>query len=155
MSTRANVVIKDSCDSLWFYRHSDGYPEGTGPALLKFMGWVAEGRIRNSVGQASGWLIMIGAKEYGTKTKYTGTGFVESEKTNLFEPDPDDKFSGWKVGAFEPTTGQHGDVDYTYELDLDALTIKVYDGALGNRLVDTIEFKEGEQALSGQRTLSS
>ena len=44
MSTRANVVIKTQHDKLWFYRHSDGYPEGAMPTLQKFIGWVREGK---------------------------------------------------------------------------------------------------------------
>ena len=27
MSTRANIIIKDARTTLYFYRHSDGYPE--------------------------------------------------------------------------------------------------------------------------------
>lgn len=43
MSTRANVVIKDQYSSLWFYRHTDGYPEGTLPTLEKFMEKLEDG----------------------------------------------------------------------------------------------------------------
>ena len=31
MSTRANIIIKDSYQEQIFYRHSDGYPDGTLP----------------------------------------------------------------------------------------------------------------------------
>ena len=65
MSTRANIIIKDSWgNELFFYRHSDGYPDGTLPTLEKFVKWVKEGRIRDHAGQAAGWLIIIGADEY-------------------------------------------------------------------------------------------
>lgn len=66
MSTRANIVIKDRHDKLFFYRHSDGYPEGTLPTLNKFIDWVKSGKIRDNVSQAAGWLIILGALEYNT-----------------------------------------------------------------------------------------
>jgi hypothetical protein len=95
MSTRANILVKDiHGDSLWFYRHSDGYPEGTLPTLQKFIKMITDGQIRNNVGQACGWLILIGHEEYGSKK------------------------GGWKIGAYEPTTGQHGDIEYLYTVDL-------------------------------------
>jgi hypothetical protein len=113
MSTRANILIKDEHDSLWFYRHSDGYPEGTMPTLKKFMEWLKAGRIRNNVGQAAGWLIVLGHLEYrdGSEDalKYNGP---------QFEPGNSDSISGWKVGAYEPTTCQHGDIEWLYTIDL-------------------------------------
>jgi len=111
MSTRANIIIKDGHNKLFFYRHSDGYPEGALPTLNEFMDWVKEKKIRDNVGQASGWLITIGTKEY--------------EQT--LEPGPHDSMMGWKVGAYEPSTGIHGDVDYIYILDLERKVIKVID----------------------------
>ena len=44
-------MIKDKYDQLFFYRHSDGYPEVTEASLNKFMGWLENGNIRNNVGQ--------------------------------------------------------------------------------------------------------
>jgi len=71
MSTRAQIKITDSFgQELWFYRHSDGYPDGTLPTLQKFLDWVKAGKIRDNVEQAAGWLILIGAEEYG-KTMIT------------------------------------------------------------------------------------
>ena len=111
MSTRANIRIVDGPGrELWFYRHSDGYPEGTMPTLKKFMDMVKTGKIRNNIMQASGWLIVIGHEEYAKQnaemaTKYPG----------VFD---------WKVGAYEPTMGQHGDIGYLYTIDLVKKTIK-------------------------------
>jgi len=114
MSTRASIIIKDSYSQLFFYRHSDGYPEGTLPTLEKFLSWVKEGKIRNNVSQAAGWLILIGLQEYGNGTDQLG------------EIEPTDKgFSGWKIGAYEPTNGVNGDEEYQYIIDLDKKTIKV------------------------------
>lgn len=94
MSTRANIVVKDGHDEIWFYRHSDGYPEGTLPTLEKFMKRVASGEYRDNASQSAGWLIIIGNEEY---KKYA---------------------YDWKVGAYEPTTKQHGDIEWLYTLDL-------------------------------------
>lgn len=125
MSTRCNIKVTDNYgDVQWFYKHSDGYPEGMLPILNKFMDWVKRGVIRSNVGQASGWLIIIGALEYNTipKCKFekpsfkgaTAYGDVESIK------DPKD----WKYSSVELTTGQHGDIEYLYEVNLDKQTIK-------------------------------
>ena len=121
MSTRANIVIKDENDSLWFYRHSDGYPEGTLPTLKKFMRWLQEGRIRNNVTQAAGWLVVIGNEEY--RGKSYNAHYSDDDKKIVgvdvqHEPGHAGSMSGWKVGAYEPTIGQHGDIDFLYTLDL-------------------------------------
>ena len=109
MSTRAAIIIRDQHnDELCFYRHSDGYPEGTMPSLEKFLGWVKDGRIQNSVEQAAGWLIMLGASEYNTAR----------------EPIIGDNM-GWKVGAYEPATEIHGDCDFLYVIDLHSKTIHI------------------------------
>lgn len=123
MSTRANIVIKDQYDELWFYRHSDGYPEGTMPTLEKFLGWVKEGKIRNNPQQAAGWLIMIGALENNKRYVWKDGNLtrIELSADQLLEPLNDN----WKVGAYEPSTGQHGDIEYLYTIDLDKKTITV------------------------------
>jgi hypothetical protein len=109
MSTRANVVIKDKYNTLWFYRHSDGYPKGTLPTLNKFLDLVKEGKIRSNASQSAGWLIVIGALESHT----------DFNVKSPYDLSPED----WKVGAYEPTTGQHGDIEYLYTIDLDEKTI--------------------------------
>ncbi len=110
MSTRANIKIEDKYDELLFYRHSDGYPEATLPTLKKFMKWVKDGKIRNNVEQASGWLIAIGNEEY--------------DKDN--EPSTNEVM-GWKVGSYEPAVDIHGDIEYLYELDLQENEITIYE----------------------------
>jgi hypothetical protein len=112
MSTRCQVIIKDKYDKkgVWFYRHSDGYPEGTMPALEKFLGWVKQGRIRDNSEQAAGWLVIIGHNEYK----------VPDEPPN----GPARTGMEWKVGAFEPCEPtKHGDIDYLYTVDLTAKKI--------------------------------
>ena len=115
MSTRAQVVIKDAeANELWFYRHSDGYPEGVTPTLNKFMAWLKAGRIRDNVEQAAGWLIVLGHLEYSGKP-WSPVGEPDDGKSGL----------GWKVGAYEPCAcrAPHGDIEYLYTLDLDTKTI--------------------------------
>lgn len=105
MSTRANIIIKDNYNKLFFYRHHDGYPETTLKSLEGFMSYYGK-KFRNSVMQSAGWLILWGAKEYETS----------------FESDD------WKVGAYEPTTGIHGDIEYLYVIDLNLNRIFVING---------------------------
>jgi hypothetical protein len=124
MSTRANIIIKDEHDKLFFYRHSDGYPEGTLPTLEKFLLYVKEGKIRDNVSQSSGWLIIIGAEEYKAipnKRRYELTKEDEKEWHKKIYSEPLD----WKVGAYEPTTGIHGDIEFLYVIDLDKKTIEI------------------------------
>ena len=112
MSTRAVIVIKDcSGDKLLFYRHCDGYPEGTMPTLKTLIRWVKEGKIRDNVGQAAGWLIILGHREY----KGRGTPCIKDEWGGNM----------WKVGAYEPATEVYGDIEYLYLLDLTKKTIKI------------------------------
>lgn len=101
MSTRANIIIKDNYDKLYFYRHSDGYPEGTLPTLNNYVAAINKGNIRQNVPQSAGWLILIGHEEYGA-----------------------DKDT-WKVGAYEPTMSIHGDIEYLYIIDLSKSPVSV------------------------------
>ena len=125
MSTRAQVKIIDSYkQELWFYRHSDGYPEGTMPSLEKFLGWVKAGQIRDNVGQAAGWLVLIGAEEYGTVYDYAAKE-TRAKKT-LTAPTDNEVGMGWKCGAYEPCVCElRGYVEYFYTVDLAKKTIEV------------------------------
>jgi hypothetical protein len=103
MSTRANIIIKDKYSTLFFYRHSDGYPECTGEDLKEFVkGYdrkTGPGHMRSNVSQSAGWLIVRGYEEY-----------------LQFKGEPG---MGWKVGAYEPTEGLHWDVEYIYIINLE------------------------------------
>lgn len=105
MSTRANIIIKDSHTELWFYRHSDGYPEGVMPTLKKFIDLIKKGTLRDDAMQSAGWLIIFGHNEYKV-------------------PDEPSVKNDWKVGAYEPTTGQHGDIEWLYTVDVEKMTIE-------------------------------
>lgn len=106
MGTRANIVIKDNYDELIFYRHSDGYPESVEPDLQELLAKVKVGILRDNVSQFSGHLILKGHEEY------RDAGFLDSD------------FMSWKVGAYEPTTCIHEDIEFKYTLDLANKTLK-------------------------------
>jgi hypothetical protein len=129
MSTKCNVVIKDADSELIFYRHSDGYPDGTLPTLKKFMQWVADGYIRPNVTQASGWLVLIGAREY------------QVDVSGDLPP------KNWKCGAYEPTDNFAGDIDFIYILDLDNLTISVR-SEYQDKIIAVIQIESAEKHIS-------
>ena len=137
MSTRANIIIKEGSEKLFFYRHSDGYPECTMPSLNIFLKWLKDGKIRADVMQGSAWLILLGAMEYNTIPKFeTKDGYAKIETIS----DPAD----WKAGAYEPTLGIHGDIEFLYIIDLSTKTIKCYsdwtDEGVGKKQVNISKY---------------
>jgi len=125
MSTRANIVLKEGKDKLYFYRHSDGYPRGAMPLLERFTQWGKDGKIRKDLQQCAGWLIVLGAIEYCTIPTY------EIEVTNRYgrerKETKDETIqppNDWKVGSIEPTTCLHGDIEYLYTIDIETMEIK-------------------------------
>lgn len=130
MSTRANIILKEGSEQLFFYRHSDGYPEGCLPLLEKFLSWVKGRNLRADLSQSAGWLIILGAIEYNTIPKFRTeeTGFPGGKvygDIKSVEP-PANNGSDWKVGAIEPTTGIHGDIEWLYTIDLAAETLEYH-----------------------------
>ena len=109
MSTRCNVVVKDGYQELWFYRHHDGYPESILPDLEPIMQKLRDGKLRDNASQFAGWLIVKGNEDYQARR----TDFARESG-----------YDDWKVGNYEPTTGQHGDVDFVYEIDLRNKTLE-------------------------------
>lgn len=107
MSTRANIVFTDSYSELYFYRHSDGYPEYTFEDLKEFVKGY-EGKMRNNCNQSAGWLIMRGNAEYWSKPE------------NM-------KYMEWKVGSYEPTNELHGDIEYLYWINLEQGFLNCYE----------------------------
>lgn len=147
MSTRANIIIRDGGDKLFFYRHSDGYPDGTLPTLKQFTGLIASGKIRNNLQQSAGWLVLIGAIEYKTLSPEPWKSKVEKEQPydSDYEVNLGDEPKDWKVGAYEPTTSLHGDIEFMYEIDLVGREITVkkvgYDhGEQQFTAIDVIKF---------------
>ena len=108
MATRCNIrVIEDEHREMWFYRHYDGYPSSVLPSLEPLMEGLRNGQLRANLSQFAGWLIVVGHYEY---------------KDDDFD-EADYPLIGWKCGAYEPTTGQHGDIEYLYTLDLRSKTL--------------------------------
>jgi hypothetical protein len=116
MGTRAQIILKEEKEKLWFYRHDDGDPETVIPHLKKFLGWMKEGRIRDNLTQASGWLVVMGHQE-----------MKDSYQKNSPPGEPaidDDTGMGWKVGAYMPCPPvRNFDINYLYTVDLVEKTI--------------------------------
>lgn len=100
MSTRANIIIKDEYCTLYFYRHSDGYPSCTFEDLKGFVKDYTTNHFRLDAGQSAGHLILRGHAEYKTD------GLLDNDSMS------------WKVGSYEPTDQIHGDVEYVYTINL-------------------------------------
>lgn len=107
MATRANIILKDGKEKLIFYKHWDGYPEGTLPLLNEFLDNVKSGVYRDNIMQCAGHLILLGRKNMLSELNPIQTGY------------------NWKVGDIEPTTRIHEDIDYKYTIDLVKKTITV------------------------------
>lgn len=115
MSTRANIILKQGKNKLYFYRHSDGYPEGVFDTLKKFINLVNDGKIRNNILQAAGWLVLIGAEEYGVSANIE-ENFVKEDVYGM----------SWKSSSYELTNNIHGDIEYLYVIDFDETPIKCF-----------------------------
>lgn len=123
MSTRCQVIVKDEYCEQWFYRHCDGYPEGTMPTLRKFLKWVKSGKIRNNVEQACGWLVILGHHE-----------FLADGVGELLEVDGIP--TNWEVGSYEPCPPEeHGDIEFLYTIDLKKEKISCKDINSGKRVI--------------------
>jgi len=128
MSTRANIIITDRFNTrLYFYKHSDGYPEGVMPVLEKFLNLLKTGKIRDNASQAGGWLILLGAIEYQTLNGdlFSEYGKEYTEERNKNIGDCIDKLNpkDWKCGAYELTDNLHEDIEHLYVIDLAEKTL--------------------------------
>jgi hypothetical protein len=145
MSTRANIIFREGKSRLYFYRHSDGYPSCVIPSLKNILGLLKKGA-RDDLNQFCGWVILCGAQEYlGEPWNASGNKDIKLKDYSPSGPGS----CNWKVGAYEPTTGLHCDVEFIYEVTLDPVEIKVYtpkrDGMYKIRkgtLIDTITIGE-------------
>lgn len=124
MSTRANILLKDEHNDLWFYRHSDGYPSVTAENLKTFVDWNLKGLVRNNLTQASGWLIVLGNNELNEYVENSDSPYANHESYGGGS-EPHGGFMGWKVGAYEPTTGKHVDIAFLYIIDMKNKTIQI------------------------------
>lgn len=126
MGTRANIILKDSYDKLYFYKHYDGYPSGTLPIIEEFLKMIKSGKIRNNVHQSNGWLIMLGAIDLHCIDYNSKTGRTSEKRVTLKNLVKDKKsMNSWKVGSIEVTTDIHGDIEYLYIIDVEKQTVEV------------------------------
>ena len=102
MSTRATIKIIEGEDTVWVYHHCDGYPDGIGSDMKKYLDtldyWDAYDIATD---------LIKGKKCGATNNIWTG-------KTT-----PGDD-------GYELTSGQHGDENYGYIIDCDKKTITCY-----------------------------
>lgn len=143
MSTRANIIIQDQSTTLYFYRHSDGYPESTGEDLKEFCKGYSK-NFRADAMQSAGWLILHGAGP-------------SQDGIN----DRANKLYNWKCGDYEPTNGLHGDVEFVYIIDLDAMILEVREANFGiadpaaslkkTRIIETYSIVQGHEGEIGKR----
>jgi hypothetical protein len=100
MSTRCQVIVKDSYEEVWLYHHWDGYPSSMGPLLVDFVSHIRRGDYRDNVEQSVGWLIVNNR--------------------------PIEGHDQWKASDFEPCSPRmHGDIEWLYRVDVEALTIEM------------------------------
>lgn len=127
MSTRANVKITDGSQTIWLYRHSDGYPSATGIDVAEFcMGYVTE-KMRTDPMQSAGWLIVRGNLE--------------------LNKDGRSSYASWKVGHYEPTDQKHGDIEWLYTIDLDRMEFIVQESN-GETERRTVKFQITKDGLN-------
>ena len=107
MSTRANIIVVDNSSEIFFYRHSDGYPSGALPPLLRFMELIEQGKLRDNAEQSAGWIVLFGAEEYGVTMKGDRYGY------------------GWKCGSMEPATGLCDWCEYFYTINVQEKTLQI------------------------------
>lgn len=93
MSTRASVIVKDANDKLFFYQHSDGYPDGLGKTLVEFLESDKAKKQKYDLEYFAGVMLMEVNRDY-----------IEN---NLSLPD------------LVPALGLHGDESYQYIIDVD------------------------------------
>jgi hypothetical protein len=135
MAKGANIILSEThsyhsksgrnitkTKQLFFYRQSDGNPEGVLPVLKVFLRWIKEGRLRSNLGQCGSLLIILGAIEYNVIPKFLH--FKEKLGANELNKIPLPKI--WKGASFEPTNSIHGDIEFLYEIDITEakLTVK-------------------------------
>ena len=133
MSTRCNIIIEDSSDKLFFYRHSDGYPEETGKDLKEFVSNYKTGNYRDNVSQSAGWLIIRGREQMMSQHIRISKLLNDNLTSRMYD---------WKVGYYEPTTGLHGDIEYLYQINLSKKTLCTYKVNYSGKktLIETYEF---------------
>lgn len=104
MSTRASVQIIDGEDALYFYQHSDGYPEGLGKWLQRCLNLPHVQSCKDDPEYLAGVLIMEVNRDYIERNQHL----------------PD----------MVPAFGVHGDEAYTYRINAETLELTTLIGAV-------------------------
>ena len=110
MSTRSTIIVTDNSETLYFYRHSDGYPKSVMPILNKLIDQVKSGKLRDNTSQFSGWLIIEGQKEMDNMNKLFSKDVIST--------------MDWKSSTIEPIGYVYEDSEYIYTVDLENKTVK-------------------------------
>lgn len=102
MSTRAQIRIKDEYGYIDLYHHHDGYPEGVGADLKKYLDSKHNGKYAH-------WSVRITANQ-----------LIKGAIKDVFagEEQPD--------MGYEVTNGFHSDIDYAYLIDCEKKELKCY-----------------------------
>lgn len=98
MSTRASVQVYDERNTIYFYQHCDGYPEGLGEWLKQCLALPKVSRHKGDIEYLCGALLMEANRDYIEK--------------NLSCPD------------LVPAVSYHGDESYTYKINADTLEME-------------------------------
>lgn len=105
MSTRAHIRIKDGDEQIMLYHHHDGYPEGVGRDLKKFLSekfknWWDACEIANG--------LVKGGVRHERKSLLSGKVEISTDD------------------EYEITTCLHGDENFIYIIDCDKKELKCY-----------------------------
>jgi len=103
VSTRASIQLIDGSDTLYFYQHSDGYPEGLGEWLRRCLQLPCVQGCKGDIEYLAGMLLMEVNRDY-----------IER---NQRQPD------------MVPALDVHGDESYTYVIDANTLELLTLKGA--------------------------
>lgn len=100
MSTRCHIIIRDESNNFEcrIYHHFDGYPEGVGADLKKYLSQ-----------RETNWFGTYIANDLIK-------GKITTETMNGLKPDM----------GYEVTFGIHGDEEFVYIIDCDEQTLKCY-----------------------------
>ena len=114
MSTRATIQIRQRVDEagtqqavINLYHHSDGYPEGVGADLKRWLKGRNDG--------------------YGPDYVMWDCDSIATELVKGCLTSPDEHGNERPDKNYQVTFGQHGDEAYAYVIDCDEMTLKCYD----------------------------
>jgi len=86
--------------------------------------------------QGASWLIILGNNETNDMISILKKEGSKSANHKTFGggKHPYKGFGGWKVGSYEITTEQHGDIEYLYTIDMKKETVKIQHLSWGDKI---------------------